>query len=150
MKTLSIIVFSLSLSLAAAAQHKTYYHSYQPHVYVAPSVGFGFGYPYYGYPFGYPYYGPYGYMNPYYNNNRMPYKLSLEIQSIKVDYKNKIRNARKDKSISHSARRQEIRNLKADRDEQIISAQQNFRQRRMNNNYQNNAPQNNSDNGSNS
>ena len=56
----------------------------------------------------------------------MPYKLSLEIQSIKADYKNKIREARKDKSLSHSQRRQEIRSLKTERDQDIINAQRNF------------------------
>ncbi len=151
MKTLSIILLSVMLSLGVAAQHRVYVPVYHPHVYVAPYYGIGFAYA----PFGYPYYGyPYGY-DPYYS--RVPYKLSLEIQSIKTDYRNKIREARKDKSISHSARRQEIRNLKTQRDEDIYSAEQNFRQRRNNYNNQNNAPQNrntapqnNSYNGSNS
>ena len=129
MKTLLIILVSVTLSLGVSAQQKVYYHAYHPRVYISPfSYGFGFGYPY----FGYPYYGyPYGY--PYYGN-RMPYKLSLEIQSIKTDYKNKIREARKDKSLSHSQRRQEIRSLKAERDQEIINAQRNFsRPGRMNN-----------------
>ena len=115
------------LSVGASAQHRVYYHSYHPRVYVAPySYGFGFGYPYLGYPyFGYPYYGyPF---DPFYGNRPMPYKLSLEIQSIKADYRNKIREARKDKSLSHSQRRQEIRSLKTERDQDIINAQRNFR-----------------------
>jgi hypothetical protein len=135
MKTLLIILASVTLSLGASAQRKVYYHAYHPpvyhsRVYFTPfSYGFGYGYPY----FGYPYYGyPYGY--PYYGERRMPYKLSLQIQSIKIDYKNKIKEARKDKSLSHSQRRQEIRSLKAERDQDIIDAQRNFRRSERRNN----------------
>jgi hypothetical protein len=133
MKTLLIILVSVTLSLGVSAQHRVYYQSYHPRVYISPfSYGLGFGYPYLGYPYlGYPYYGsPYG---PNYGN-RMPYKLSLQIQSIKIDYKNQIREARKDKSLSHSKRREEIRSLKSERDEAIIDAQRNYRRpSRMNN-----------------
>jgi hypothetical protein len=144
MKTILIILVSVTLSLGVAAQHRVYYHSYHPRVYIAPySYGFGFGYPAFGYPyFGYPYYGyPFDY--PYYGYRPMPYKLSLQIQSIKDDYRNKIRDARKDKSVSRSERRKEIRYLKAERDQDVINAQRNFsRSGRRNNqkpgsNYQN-------------
>jgi hypothetical protein len=133
MKTLLIILGMVILSLGASAQHRVYYHAYHPRVYISP-----FSYRYsYGYPFGYPYYGnPYSYRYPYYQR-RMPYKLELEIQSIKDDYKNQIREARKDKSISHSKRRQEIRSLKTERDREIINAQRNFR-RSGRTNHQNN------------
>ena len=67
------------------------------------------GYPYYGYPYGYP--NPYGY------SRGTPYKLSLQIQSIKIDYKNQIRDTRHNKSLSHSQKRQEIRTLKTERDQ---------------------------------
>ena len=135
MKTLLIILVSVTLSLGASSQRKGYYHAYHPRlypsrVYITPfSYGFGFGYPYYGYP----YYG-YPYAYPYYGERRMPYKLSLQIQSIKIDYKNKIKEARKDKSLSHSQRRQEIRSLKAERDQEIIDAQRNFRRSERRNN----------------
>lgn len=123
MKTLLIMLLAVTISVGASAQHRVYYPSYHPRVYISPySYGLGFGYPYLGYPyFGYPSYG-----YPYYGNRPMPYKLSLQIQSIKVDYKNKIREARKDKSIGHKQRRQEIRSLKAERDQDIINAQRNF------------------------
>lgn len=146
MKTL-LITFSLALlALGASAQRKEERHEgeghevYRQRLVVVPSVGFGFGYgnPYFGNPyFGNPYFDyPYGYMSPYpyYHSRRMPYKLSLQIQSIKIDYKNKIRNARRDKSISHSQRRAEIRNLKAERDQAIIDAQSNFSGSGRNNN----------------
>jgi hypothetical protein len=145
MKTILIILISIILGLGASAQRKVgYYHVYRPRVIVSPSVGFGFGY---GYPyFGYPYYGyPYGYSNPY-GYRGTPYKLSLEIQSIKIDYKNQIRDARHNKSLSHSQRREEIRTLKTERDQAILTAQQNFRygnnQNRGRNNNQNQAPNN--------
>jgi hypothetical protein len=132
MKTLLIVLVSVTLSLGVSAQHGVYYHSYHPRIYVAPfSYGLGFGYPAFGYPYGYPYYGyPYGY--PYYGSRPMPYKLSLEIQSIKNDYKSQIREARKDKSLSRPARRKEIRSLKSERDQAIIDAQRNFSRRRNN------------------
>ena len=133
MKTLLIILFSIVLSLGASAQRKgVYHHVYRPRVVVVPSVGFGFGYgyPLYGYPYyGYPYYG---YPNPY-EYRRMPYKLSLQIQSIKMDYRNQIKDARHNKSLSHSQKREEIRTLKNERDQAIIKAQQDFRNGNMNN-----------------
>ncbi|MGH2648000.1 MAG: hypothetical protein ACRDE8_10550 [Ginsengibacter sp.] len=143
MKTILIILSSVMLSLGVSAQRKGgYYHVYRPRVIVAPRVGFGLGY---GYPyFGYPYYGyPYGYPNPY-GYRTSPYKLSLQIQSIKIDYKNQIRDARHNKSLSHSQKRQEIRTLKSERDQAIISAEQNFRygNRNNQNSRQNNNQQN--------
>jgi hypothetical protein len=139
MKTILITLSLVALSLGVSAQQKEergernegYHQVYRQRVMVVPSFGFGYGYPY----FGNPYYGnPYGYGIPYYGNRRMPYKLSLQIQSVKLDYKNKIREARKDKSLSPSQRREEIRNLKAERNQAIINAQSNFsRSGRMNN-----------------
>ena len=149
MKTILITLVSVILSLGAPAQRKSYYRAYHPHprVYISPysySLGFGypgFGYSYFGYPvYGYPYYGyPYSYGHPYFEGRRMPYKLSLEIESIKADYRNKIRETRKDKSLSHSQRRHEIRSLKAERDQEIINAERNFRRGgKMNNQYRGN------------
>ncbi len=102
---------------------------------VVPSFGYGFGYGYYRYSyFGTPFFGyPYGYMSPIMVITGANYNLSLQIQSIKMDYRNQIRNARKDKSMSHAERRKEIRNLKTERDQAIISAQRNYRSGRMNN-----------------
>lgn len=137
MKTLLIILVSTTLSLGAVAQRKGgYHHVYRPsRIIVSPSIGFGwgYGYPYYGYPYyTYPFGYPYGYPNPYVYRGT-PYKLSLQIQSIKLDYKNQIRDARHNKTMSPSQRRQEIRRLKTERDQAIISAQQNFRYGNRNN-----------------
>ncbi len=158
MKTILIILASLTLSLGVSAQRKGggFYHGYSPRVVVVPSINYGLGYgQVYGYPF---YFSPYGYGNPYYGNGRTSYNLSMEIQSIQVNYRNKIREARNDKSISHAQRRQEIRSLKGERDQAIADAQRNFynnRRQRMNNqnpgmnNYQNPGTNNNQNQGNN-
>ena len=56
----------------------------------------------------------------------MPYQLSLQIQTIRLDYKNKLREARHDKSLSHLQRKQKILSLKTERDQSIINAQRDF------------------------
>ncbi|KAA9041528.1 hypothetical protein FW778_05770 [Ginsengibacter hankyongi] len=151
MKTLLILLVSTGLAFGASAQVRVdhdrdgYHHSYRPgtRIIVSPSVGFGWGYgapyPYYGYPgYGYPFGYPYDYPAPY-EYRGTPYKLALQIQSIKLDYKNQIRDARHNKSMSHTQRREEIRRLKTERDQAIISAQQNFRYGNSNNrNYDRN------------
>ena len=163
MKTLLIIMISLSMSLGASAQRKSiggYHHAPNTHIFIS-SFGyrpvffnpyFGFGYPYFVSPyFGYPYYA-----SPYYNVRRMPYKLSLQIASIKNDYKGRIKDTRHDKTLSGTQRRQQIRTLKNERDQSVINAQINFRSSQMNDhnpdmnnqnyrnqNYQNNQNQNN-------
>ncbi|MDQ6844758.1 MAG: hypothetical protein M3Z92_10455, partial [Bacteroidota bacterium] len=134
MKTILFMLIAVTLSLGVSAQRKGFYHVYHPRLYVAPfsySLGFGYG-PYLGYPYGSPFGYPYRYPYPYYGN-RVPYKVSLQIQSIKADYQNKIRDVRHDKSLSHSQRRQEIRNLKNERDQEILNAKRDFsRSERMN------------------
>lgn len=136
MKTLLIFLVSLSLALGASAQRKGGFHQvYRPRVVVVPSVGFGYGMGFGNPYFGYPYYGyPYG--NPFYESRSMPSQLSLDIQSIKSEYQYKIKDARKDKSISHAARRKDIRSLKAERDQAVITAQKDF-SRQARSNYEN-------------
>src|SRR5690242_21775031 len=134
MKTL-LIIFALSvLSIGASAQRKIlHYHYYTPvtRVIVTPAFGFGYGYPYYDYPL-YPYW-----YYPYYYEHT-PYRLSAEMQSIKVEYHNKIKETRHDKSISHAQRRQNIRNLKDERAQAIADAQRDFYNNRGNRNNDNN------------
>ena len=143
MKALLIMLISITLGLGVSAQRKGYYpvyrHVYRPPVYVVP-FGYGLGYmnPYY------PYYPYYGYPYPY-RYREMPYKLGLQIESIRDDYQNRIRQARNDKSLSHAQWRQEIRNLKAERDQDIINAKRDYSTRPpvMNNrNQQNNSQDN--------
>jgi hypothetical protein len=123
MKTLLIMLLLVTLTSGVSAQRKGYYpvyhHVYRPRIYISPfSYGLGYGNPYYSYPFGYPY-----------RYREMPYKLELQIESIKVDYKNRIRQARRDKTLNHAQRRQEIRNLKTERDEDIINARRDYSRR---------------------
>ena len=137
MKTILVMLVALSVSMGVSAQRKGgHFYAARPRVVVVPSISYGFGY---GYPYGNPYYSspfgyPYGRMYPGYNTSRVPYKLSLQIQSIKSDYKAQVKDVRHDKSLSHSARRQQIQQLKADRDKAILDAARNFNNRPMKNN----------------
>jgi len=80
----------------------------------------GFYSPFWGYPYGSPY---------YHNMYNRPTKLDLQIEDIKNDYKQKISSARSDKSVSKSERRQIVRDLKHDRDQEIIEAKRNYYKR---------------------
>lgn len=147
MKKILVIFSLITLSFGASAQrtaerheHEGSHHAYRSRVIIVPSLSYGFGYGY-GYPYpGYPYYGnpylgyPYGNPYPFYQNRRMPYKLNLQIQAIKEDYRNKIKDTRKDKSLSHAEKKKEIRSLRAERDQEIINAEKDFsKPGRMNN-----------------
>lgn len=83
---------------------------------VAPYYGWGMAYhPYWGY--------------PYYNRFNMharPTKLDLQIADIKNDCKQRISAARSDKSLSKSERKKIIRDLKYERDKEIIEAKRRY------------------------
>ena len=124
MKKLFIILLSAGLSTAAAAQHVHvgggYYYA-RPHVTVVggfyapiyPYFGFGYG------PFGYYPYGPYyGYS--------APSKLTMQIEGIKSDYKDKIWSVKQDKSLTHAERKEKIHELKRERDQAIEDLKQNY------------------------
>ncbi|HXS55404.1 MAG TPA: hypothetical protein VN726_04710 [Hanamia sp.] len=155
MKKIIIVMLSLTLAITASAQRVSHgggriSHVPVTRVYISPySYGFGYGFPYFGYPyygygaFGYP---PYGYGYPS-NYRRMPYQLNMQIETIKSDYQNQIKAARKDKTVSHAQRRKNIRALKDQRDKDIVTAKMDYihssmNQRRgmnqMNRNRQNN------------
>lgn len=148
---------SVSLSLGASAQrggfsHGGYSHGgggyyFAPRVYASPyrygyGFGLGLGYPLFGYPYyGYPYYGYGGY------RGGSPYSLSAQLEDIKYYYKDKITATRRNKTIKHRERRQEIRNIKSERDRAIDQARMNYHRPRTsnptpgtnyNNNYQSN------------
>ncbi|MBS1750495.1 MAG: hypothetical protein JST63_11365 [Bacteroidetes bacterium] len=77
------------------------------------------GMPYYGYPYyAYPYAYNYGY-------NR-PTKLDLQIADIRNDFQQKISAARSDKTISRSERRKAVRDLKHERNQDIIAAKRSY------------------------
>lgn len=123
MKKLLILLFSFGLAFGASAQfhggggHRWGGHYYRPRV----SVGIGFGYPFYA-PYGYygnPYYYGYGYPG-------RPSKLSLQIEDIENDYSARIWSVRHDTTIPRKERRKQVRQLKADRDREIIEAKRNY------------------------
>lgn len=155
MKTLLITIVSLGVAAGASAQrgghaiahgggfyHAPVYHYYYPRTYVG--VGLGFGYPW-GYGFYSPWgWGPYGYgaYPPYYYGyGTMPPQLAGEIQGIKEDYSQQIKDVRHDKALTHSDKRAKIDQLKLDRDAAVTKARHDFyfnsRQ-----NYQRNNPNN--------
>ena len=136
MKGILAILVLLSICAGASAQKYGggFYRGYSaPRVVVVPRVSYGIGlgyggYPYYGYsPYGY----PYGYRSSY--GYRTSSKLDLQVQSIKLDYKKQIKDTRHDKTLTHTERRSDIRKLKNEREQAIITAQENFSNRRMSN-----------------
>jgi hypothetical protein len=145
MKTLLVTILSLGLALGASAQrgghyiahggggfyHAPVYHYSYPRTYVG--VGFGFGYPW-----GYGYYSPWGwgpwgvgygygpYPPYYYGYGAMPPQLAGEIQGIKDDYSQQIKDVRHDKDLTHKEKRARIDQLKQDRDAAVTRARHDF------------------------
>ena len=123
MKRLLVILLSLAFVTGASAQGHggtTGYHYVRPHVTVVYGAYAPF-YPYYGFgysPFGYPYYAPYGYSRPS--------KLTLQIEDIKNDYRDKIWSAKHDKSLSKEQRKEKVRELKHERDQVIEDKKRNY------------------------
>jgi hypothetical protein len=118
MKKLLIVLLSLTMAFTVSAQRHFHSHvvvvgGYAP--YYPYGYGFGFGY-------GYPYY-------PYYGYPSRPTKLDLQIEDIKNDYQDRIWGAKHDNSLSPKERRQEVRQLKHDRDQAIIDAKRNYYKR---------------------
>ena len=119
------------MGLFYGASAQKYYRVAPPHYYASPRVSVAVGgyvpiYPYYGFgyaPFGYGYgYPPYyGYSHPY-----RPSKLDLKIEDIKKDYQDKIYSVKHDKTLTGKERRNEVRNLKLERDEAVADARKNY------------------------
>ena len=144
-KKLFIILFSLSLAAGASAQrggghayvgggfHGGYYgRAYYAPVYVGVGYGFGYGYGLgwglgWGYPGWYgPWYGPYGYPPYYYGRGPMPSQLNEQIDGIKSDYKQQIKDVKHDKSLPKSEREQRINQLEQQRDAAITQARHDY------------------------
>ena len=147
MKKLLVIMFSLVLALGAEAQPKiggTFrggrihpgvgggIHYVRPRVtVVAPYTsfypyGFGLGYGL-GYPYS-PFYDPF-----YHRYESRPTQLDLQIEDIKDEYKYKISTVKKDKSLAKDERKQKVRDLKHEREQEIIDAKKNYYSNRDNN-----------------
>jgi hypothetical protein len=162
MKTLIVTILSLGLALGASAQRGGHFiahgggfhggYHYVPHYHYYPrtyvGVGFGFGYPFgYGWygPWGYgPWYGPYGPYPPYYYGYGVtPPQLAGQIQGIKDDYGQQIKDVRHDKELTHKEKRARIDQLKQDRDAAVTKARHDFYYNSRRNYQQNQQPKNN-------
>lgn len=120
MKRLLVIVALLFSITVVSAQHRYGRGGYysRPRVYVGLGIGaYNPIMPYYGY-------NPwYAYPPVYYAR---PSRLSIRIEDIRADYRERIKEARHDKAISRQERRQEIRRLKNERDYEIREAELNY------------------------
>ncbi len=132
-----MILLTIGLALGASAQKVG-----RGHVVVRPrvSVGLGWGYspfysPWYGYGFYSPfYYPPYGYNNGY---NR-PSRLDRQIADIKSDYADRIKSVRMQDDMTGREKRQEIRQLRQDRDQAVVQAQKDYYHKRSGTNRSSN------------
>lgn len=122
----------VALTLSAGAFAQKGGRGFRTRVFVTPAYGYGFNY---GYPlFGYPYFGyPYAYgFSPYAYGRMSSYKLNAQINAVKSEYRYKIKAARKDKSVSSAQRKQNVLQLKSERENAIGNVQKNYYKRRMN------------------
>src|SRR5688500_10963642 len=124
MKKLLIVFVLASLTISTMAQKGRFrgrgYYAVRPRI--AIGIGSGFGYS----PFYNPYYYPYG----GFGYSVRPSRLDLEIQDIQIDYADRIKSVRMDKSVPGKERRQRIRELKFQRDKAIVDAKRDYYYRR--------------------
>ena len=121
MKKIMTIIVALGLTMAVAAQHG---HGVVRSRVVIVSPSFGFGYsPFYYSPFGY---SPFGYPYGYSNGFNRPSKLDMKVEDIKADYKDKIKSAKHDSSLSKEERKKIVKQLKSDRDKSIHDLKANY------------------------
>lgn len=122
MKKTMMMMVAICLVMAASAQHGHAFGGSRV-VVVSPGIGFGYG-PFYS-PFGYSAFGyPYGY--PYGYNNGRSSRLEMQVEDIKADYKDKIKSAKQDKSLSSDERKNVVQQLKSDRDKAIHDLKTNY------------------------
>ena len=93
----------------------------RPHAY--NSYGFGFGYN--------PFYSPFYSYNPYYSpfayrQQAPPSKLDLAIEEINNNFHHDIADVRHDKSLSGDERRQQIRDLRHEKENSITDAKKDY------------------------
>ena len=146
MKKLLVILFSLGLTLGATAQPKIGggfrggiggirggggVHYVRPRVTVIAPVAPM--YPYYGYGLGYGYASRFGFgyspfYDPFYNRRvqSAPTQLDLQIEEIDNEYDYKISSVKDDKSLSKDERKQKVRDLKHQKEQDIIDAKKSY------------------------
>jgi hypothetical protein len=145
MKKLLVILFSLGLTLGATAQPKigggfrggSYgegVHFIRPRVTIISSIAPMYPYYAYGYGQGYGYGSRFGlgyspFNDPFYNQRRTeerPSQLDLQIEDIKSEYGYKIDNVKDDKTLTKDERKQKVRDLKHEKDQDIIGAKKRY------------------------
>lgn len=118
MKKILVLIIGLGLLHHAKAQGHTIAVYHAPVYVYRPGLSFGVGY------FS-PFYSPYGYYNPY--GPYIPYgsvyhrqsKLERKEEDIRMDYADKIYSVRQDQSLSKKEKRQTVRALKKQRNQEI-------------------------------
>ena len=129
MKKFIVVLICVGLGLTAAAQKVRTIAVYHNVYAFRPAFGFGVGYypPFYS-PFGF--YGlPYGAYYPYGNMYSRPSKLQKEEEDIRSDYADRIYSVRQDNSLTNKQKRQEVRSLKKQRDQEIHDLVVSYHQR---------------------
>jgi hypothetical protein len=121
MKKILTIAVALCLVISASAQHGRAIAGSRV-IIVSPGIGFGYS-PFYYSPFGYPFGYPYGYYN---NGYRGTSKLQMKIDDLKSDYADKIKSAKKDKSLSKDERNNIVHQLKTERDQAVKDLKANY------------------------
>lgn len=104
--------------ISVSAQKYVRGHYYRPRTRVVIGVGGYYSSPYYSY---YPY--DYGLYRPYYYR---PSRLTLEIEDIRADYRDRIWSVRHDNSLTRKERKMRIHELKSQREEAIRNAERNY------------------------
>ena len=149
MKKLLVILFSLGLTLGSTAQPKigggfrggtvrggVYGGGVQyvrprvtviaPYAPISPYYGYGLGY---GSRFGYrysPFYDPFFDPRNDVRRESTPSQLELQIEDIDNEYDYKISSVKDDKSLAKDERKQKIRELKHEKDQEIIEAKKSY------------------------
>jgi hypothetical protein len=116
MKKLMVIVISFFLAYSASAQAGHGYHGIvyvgQPRVIVGAGFNPGFYYPY-------GFYGAFGPYYPYGVSHSQPTKLQRKEEDIKADYADRIYSVRHDNSLTGKQKRETVRSLKKQRNQEI-------------------------------
>lgn len=117
MKKIIVVAICVGFAFTAAAQKVRTVAVYHPVYVVPPAFGFGYYAPFYS-PFGF--YGlPYGAYYPYGNMYSRPSQLQKQEEDIRSDYADRIYSVRQDESLTNKQKRQEVRALKKQRDQEI-------------------------------
>src|SRR5579864_2158424 len=118
-KLFVVVVICAGLGFTASAQKVHTVAVYHSVYAVQPAFGFGVGYyaPFYS-PYGF--YGlPYGAYYPYGNMYSRPSQLQKEEEDVRSDYADRIYSVQQDDSLTNKQKRQEVRALKKQRDQEI-------------------------------